>query len=172
MSKVKPPCRGVKRSCVILAPQALSLGSRWAGGSRYCVTTVMLHDRLVQFFMPTTRPQDNVPISVQEPQEDEFAFAALTGRNPTIGWAFPRRAEFYNRYLTLRELPESEVAQWKSALKLFLQKLSCKYKRPLVLKSPGHTCRIRLLLELFPNARFVHIHRNPYDVFQSTQHLV
>jgi omega-hydroxy-beta-dihydromenaquinone-9 sulfotransferase len=38
------------------------------------------------------------------------------------------------------------------------------------LKSPANTARIRLLLELFPDARFVHIHRNPYDVFQSIRH--
>jgi LPS sulfotransferase NodH len=39
-----------------------------------------------------------------------------------------------------------------------------------VLKSPPHTARIRLLLEMFPEARFVHIHRDPYVVFQSFQH--
>jgi omega-hydroxy-beta-dihydromenaquinone-9 sulfotransferase len=39
-----------------------------------------------------------------------------------------------------------------------------------VLKSPGHTCRIKMLLDVFPDAKFVHIHRNPYAVFQSTQH--
>ena len=50
-------------------------------------------------------------------------------------------------------------------------KLSWKYGRALVLKSPPHTCRIRLLLEMFPDARFVHIHRNPYVVFQSMMHL-
>ena len=42
----------------------------------------------------------------------------------------------------------------------------------MVFKSPPHTARIRLLLELFPDARFVHIHRNPYDVFGSTRHLI
>src|SRR5262249_26045895 len=36
----------------------------------------------------------------------------------------------------------------------------------------GHTCRIRLLLELFPDAKFVHIHRNPYAVFQSSRRTV
>src|SRR5262249_18446044 len=41
---------------------------------------------------------------------------------------------------------------------------------PLVLKSPSNTGRVRTLLELFPDARFVHIHRNPYDVFRSTKH--
>src|SRR5262249_47989592 len=49
---------------------------------------------------------------------------------------------------------------------------SFKYGKPLVLKSPGHTSRIRLLLDLFPKAKFVHIYRNPYDVFRSTQHMI
>jgi LPS sulfotransferase NodH len=41
----------------------------------------------------------------------------------------------------------------------------------LILKSPGHTARIKLLLELFPEAKFVHIHRHPHAVFQSSLHL-
>jgi LPS sulfotransferase NodH len=49
--------------------------------------------------------------------------------------------------------------------------MTWKYGRPLVLKSPPHTARIKLLLEMFPEARFVHIHRNPYVFFQSTKHL-
>ena len=53
-----------------------------------------------------------------------------------------------------------------------IQKLTFKYDKPLVLKSPAHTCRIKLILELFPDAKFVHIHRNPYHVFQSTNHLM
>ena len=41
----------------------------------------------------------------------------------------------------------------------------------MVLKSPPHTSRIKVLLELFPNARFVHIIRNPYVIFPSTVNL-
>jgi hypothetical protein len=43
--------------------------------------------------------------------------------------------------------------------------------RRLVLKSPPHTCRIPILLELFPDARFIHIVRDPYVVYPSTLHL-
>jgi hypothetical protein len=58
----------------------------------------------------------------------------------------------------------------KAAFEWFAKKLTWKYRRPLLLKSPPHTGRIRLLLELFPEARFVHIHRDPYVVFQSSRH--
>ena len=66
-------------------------------------------------------------------------------------------------------MPDRELAAWQAGLKWFLQKLTWKYRRPLVLKSPTHTCRIRLLLQLFPDARFIHVHRHPYAVFLSTR---
>lgn len=135
------------------------------------LTTESFSSRMIQAFLPRRRPMDNVEWTMQSPQEDEFGILGLTTISPCIGWHFPRRHEFYDRYLTLREASESEIARWKSALMLFLRKLTLKYQRPLVLKSPPHTCRIRLLLELFPDAKFVHIHRDPYAVFQSTRHL-
>ena len=37
----------------------------------------------------------------------------------------------------------------------------------LVVKSPIHTARIPLLRRLFPKAKFVYIHRHPFELFQS-----
>ena len=47
-----------------------------------------------------------------------------------------------------------------------------KYNRSLLLKSPPHTARIRLLLEMFPNARFVHILRDPGPETECSSHQV
>src|SRR5262249_32691420 len=105
------------------------------------------------------------------PQEDEFAICCITGRSFIMSLAFPRQSDFYDRYLTFSGVDQHEVAEWKAAILWFVQKMSFKYGRPLLLKSPGHTCRIRMLLELFPEAKFVHIYRNPYVVFQSTRHM-
>jgi omega-hydroxy-beta-dihydromenaquinone-9 sulfotransferase len=123
------------------------------------------------FLFPRRRPQDNVRLGLAEAQEDEFALAVATSLSPYLGWVFPRQAEFYERYLTFRAVPQEEVTKWQAGFFTFLQKLTLKYGRPLVLKSPTHTCRIKLLLEMFPDARFVHIHRNPFTVFQSTRRL-
>ena len=43
--------------------------------------------------------------------------------------------------------------------------------KPLVLKSPPHTGRIRLLAEMFPQAKFIHLVRDPYSLFPSTRRL-
>jgi hypothetical protein len=40
--------------------------------------------------------------------------------------------------------------------------------RRLILKSPPHTCRVATVLEAFPDARFVHIIRDPYTLYPST----
>jgi hypothetical protein len=178
---VAPPLfiLGIWRSGTTHLHNLLTRDDRFAYPTTYQVffphtflTTEKRNAGLVAFFLPRKRPQDDVALGVREPQEDEFALCSLTGRALPLAWSFPRRAEHYGRYLTLRETSAAETAEWKAALAGLVRKLSFKYGRPLVLKSPGHTCRIRLLLELFPEARFVHIHRNPYDVFRSTQHLI
>lgn len=135
------------------------------------LTTERFNARLLNFFLPKRRPMDNMEWSLASPQEDELALCSACGESPCLGWAFPRQRKKYDRYLTFRDASAGETARWCGALELFLKKLTLKHGRRLVLKSPPHTCRIRLLLEMFPGAKFVHIHRNPYVVFQSTRKL-
>jgi hypothetical protein len=89
-----------------------------------------------------------------------------------MAWCFPGDGSCYDRYLTFRGVPEEVVALWGHALITLLKKLTLKYGRPLVLKSPPHTARIGRLLGLFPDSLFVHIRRDPYVVFRSTRHLI
>jgi hypothetical protein len=118
---------------------------------------------------PMTRWVDNMTITYRSPGEDEYAVAVASLCSPILGWSFPRQEARYDAYYTFRDVLPAEVEAFKAALVWFYRKLTLKYNRPLVLKSPPHTGRIRLLLELFPEARFIHIHREPYTVFRSTQ---
>ena len=101
-------------------------------------------------------------------QEDEVGLMVLTGLSPYMDWCFPRSRVGYERYLTLREAEPAEVAAWSGALAFFLRSLTVRHGRPILLKSPPHTGRVRAILDVFPDARFVHIRRDPYAVFAST----
>jgi hypothetical protein len=138
---------------------------------RTFLTTEALIPRLGSPLLLRKRPHDNVAIDFGVPNEDELALLNDSGLSPYLSWVFPRRVDHYDRFLTFKDASEVELARWRTSLLLFLKKLTFKYGRPLVLKSPPHTARIRLLLDLFPAARFVHIRRDPFTVFRSTKHM-
>ena len=67
------------------------------------------------------------------------------------------------------DIPERTLAAWTEIYLAILRKATLLMGgRRLVLKNPANTGRIRVLLNLFPSAKFIHIYRNPYDVFLST----
>jgi hypothetical protein len=129
-----------------------------------------LGTRLLGLFMPQHRPQDAVKMGANEPQEEDFAMCALSGQANLLAWAFPRNAKFYDRYMTMAGLSDEELARWKENYRYFIQKLTYRYGRPLVLKSPANTGRVKTLMGLYPDAKFVHIHRHPYEIFLSAVH--
>jgi hypothetical protein len=124
--------------------------------------------RWCRFLTPSHRPMDNMAAGWEHPQEDEFALCMMGQPSPYLTMAFPNHPPQYPEYLGLEGLSPRALASWKKSFLRFLQVLTYKNPKRLVLKSPPHSCRIKVLLELFPEARFVHIIRNPYVVFPST----
>lgn len=124
--------------------------------------------RFLGFVMPDKRPMDNMDAGWSRPQEDEFALVALGVPSPYLSMAFPNHGEVFPDYLTLKRLPEAERERWKGALFTFLKRVTLRTPKRIVLKSPPHTARIQTLLEMFPDARFIHIVRDPITVFAST----
>ena len=134
------------------------------------LTTEQRFSGLTAFFLPEHRAYDNVRLDLKVPCEDEFAMCVSGFITHYLTGVFPRRAEHYERFLTLQNASPQEIEQWMSSLHMLVKKLTLKYDKPLILKSPAHTGRIKFLLDMFPDARFVHIHRDPYTVFQSLVH--
>ena len=119
-----------------------------------------------------TRTYDNVKQGWHEAAEDEIALAKLTGLSPYIAFMFPEQSARYEKYIDLLECRNDERDKWKEAFRYFLKKIMLQTKGSrVVVKSCTHTARIRILLEMFPDAKFVHIHRHPYEVFASTLHM-
>ena len=136
------------------------------------LTTRDIVGPLTASLLPATRGYDNVRMSWDESAEDEIALAKLTGLSPYLGTMFPAQAARYERYVDFLEASPDEVDTWKEALRWFTKKLAyASNNARVVLKSCAHTARIRLLLDLWPDARFVFIHRHPYRVWASTLHL-
>jgi membrane-bound metal-dependent hydrolase YbcI (DUF457 family) len=128
--------------------------------------------RLLWFLMPSLRPMDNMAAGWDRPQEDEFALCLLGQPSPYRAIAFPNSSFPDLEALELEGLTPRALASWKSAFLHFLRQVALRNPgKRLVLKSPTHTCRIEVLLELFPDARFVHIVRDPHVVFPSTVNL-
>ena len=122
---------------------------------------------------PSKRVSDNVMVGLQEPAEDEFALLMMKSSDLLSHLLGPKLARRYGLFLNLRELDANSRRAWQEQWVWFLKKLTLRHgPRTLVLKSPNHTARVRTLLELFPQARFVHLHRHPFEVYRSlTRHL-
>ncbi len=124
----------------------------------------------VKYLLPATRPMDNVAAGWERPQEDEFALCSLGLRSPYLTIAFPNLPQDAE-YLDLTGIPDEALARWKERFLWFLKCLTIRDAKRIVLKSPPHTARIRVLMEMFPRARFIHITRDPYVLFPSTINL-
>lgn len=133
--------------------------------------TERLMRRYFNWLLPSRRGMDNMSVGWGRPQEDEFALALLGAPSPYLTIAFPNEKAIDTDAYDLDALPAWQCEQWKHTFRRFLQAVSLRDPRRLVLKSPPHTCRIPTLLELFPDARFVHIVRDPYVVYSSTVNL-
>jgi hypothetical protein len=166
------------RTGTTLLHELLALDERFAFPTTYeCMEpnhfllSENLFTRWLPFFAPTRRPMDNMAAGFNRPQEDEFALCMLGLPSPYLTIAFPNRPPQFDEYLDLEGLSPRALAKWKRGFSNFLQALTVRHEKRLILKSPTHSCRIKVLLQMFPDARFVHIVRDPYVVFPSTMNL-
>ena len=123
---------------------------------------------IVSASLPKKRPQDDVALGADLPQEEEYGLGALFPYAYYNGWCFPKNMKFYNKFVCLVDIPDRILKNWKNNYLYFLKKVTIYNKdKRLILKNPANTGRIKLLLEMFPDAQFVHIIRNPYEVYHS-----
>jgi hypothetical protein len=114
------------------------------------------------------RPMDDVPMGTDLPQEEEYAIGALIPYAYYNGWIFPKNMGFYNNFVSMDAVSREVIDEWKETYLYFLKKLTYyRNGKRLILKNPAHTARIKHLLEMFPDAQFINIYRNPYHLYYS-----
>ncbi len=137
-----------------------NLGSKW------------LFKTFMKLNIPEKRPSDNVKLNVDFPQEDEFAFSNTVHNSYYNFFYFPDNYKsFYDNAIYHSGLTDKEKEHWFKSYDTLLRKASINTKgKRLVVKNPVNTARIKHLLKLYPDAKFLYIYRNPITVFLSTLH--
>ncbi len=130
-----------------------------------------IFEGFARLLIPGTRKGDNVILGTRLPQEEEFALGDKTPVCYYYFWMFPRRMrEYYDRCVRMLGISDGRRESWRSDYKLLIAKaLRDTSGDRFLSKNPPNTGRIRFLLETYPEARFIHIHRNPVEVYLSTQ---
>jgi omega-hydroxy-beta-dihydromenaquinone-9 sulfotransferase len=135
------------------------------------LTSYKYYKPILKLLLRKTRPMDQVKLGMDEPQEDEYAIFRVTGFSPLERLVFPKHPGYF-----LKEFPSfvpngKEKIKWENHLLHFYKKLNLGKEKTIVSKNPFNSLRVKELVALFPDARFIHIYRHPFEVVPSTMHL-
>lgn len=148
----------------------------------YCTTYQTVFPHLMMFgqpffkknmswLMPDHRPTDNMELAVDLPQEEEFAISNMCPYTFYNFWFYPKyMQEYCDKYLTFKDITEPELSAWEDAFRHIIKiSLWNTGGEQFLSKNPPHTGRVKELVKMFPNAKFIYLMRNPYTVFESTR---
>jgi hypothetical protein len=131
-----------------------------------------LFKSFMKLLIPTQRKGDNVKLGVEYPQEEEFVLGRNHHNSFYDMWYFPRKTmNFFENYLLGRVATDKSRANFRNDYYRMIKKAMINVDRSwFISKNPPNTARIPALLEIFPNAKFINIYRNPVMVLLSTRH--
>ena len=120
--------------------------------------------------LPEKRSFDNVRLRVDAPQEEEIALGNLSQLSYFNCYYYPRRFQKnFAKSVLMQDVTDAERTEFSRGYQTLAARLSfLNGERQLLFKNPASTARLLLLKELFPEAKFIHIVRDPYVVFSSS----
>ena len=124
--------------------------------------------------LPKSRPMDAVPLGIDEPMSEDFALAGLTHMSHYLNYFFPQIAEqTFRETVLFEEVSAKDETHWSKMCEYLLRKVSfAAGGKRLLLKNPPNLGRVPAVLKLYPDAKFIHVYRNPYLVHASTMKLM
>lgn len=127
----------------------------------------------IEQFYPRTRLIDDIALAPHLPQEDELALANMSALSPIHGLYFPRQLQHYfDRGVFFDGVGARDIQTWSKVLRRYVAKMTLQQgNRPLLIRNPVNAARIPQLRAIWPDARFIHIHRNPHTVQASSRRM-
>jgi hypothetical protein len=124
---------------------------------------------LANKFLPAKRPFDNVRWDMDSPQEEDFG---MMNMQPHTIYKFFLYPDDFDRIigeeLFTGDLSTGELEKWKSRYNEMISKAMINTGgRRYIGKNPCHITRISLLRQMYPDAKFIFIHRDPCQVIES-----
>ena len=166
------------RSGTTLLHEYLGLDPSFASPTTYqCfapwhfLLTESIVSRYGNALLPDRRPMDNMKAGWALPQEDEFALMNLGAPTPYLRLMFPNHPVPHTDTLDGQQFTPDHMRVWKRQFEWFLKALTYKTGKQLLLKSPPHTGRLGVLHKTYPNAKYIHIVRDPRKLYPSTMKL-
>jgi len=144
----------------------------WQGmrGSEIFLSSPELAKHWTNSNYPRKRTSDEIMVLANSPVEEEFALANSSPYSFYASLLFPRNMKkIFQQFVLFEDDNEQIKTQWKKAYTTILKRIVLsKKEKNLLLKNPVNTARIKILLEIFPDAKFIYLYRNPYTIYAST----
>ena len=128
-----------------------------------------LIQRVIRFLKMKHPNFNDYIIDLDDPNEDEALLISL-GATWASYWSyiFPSHSrEIISKTIAFQDDETKEA--WKSSYLFFLKRLVWKKDGQLLIKSPSGTGRVKALLDLFPDAKFIYMYRDPLSVTRSME---
>lgn len=124
--------------------------------------------------LPRSRPMDAVPLGMDEPMSEDFALATMTHMSHYLNYFFPRIADLtFRRTVLFEDVSQADIDHFGRMYDFLLKKVSyASGGKRLLLKNPPSLGRIPEMLKRYPDARFIHVYRDPWKVHASTMKLM
>ena len=125
---------------------------------------------IMRLLMPEKRPADNVLLAPELPQEEGIALSNMDSFGFYNFFYFPRDwKDFYTRYISGETSKPESLKSYKRQYKKLIAQSLLEYNRTaFISKFPPNTGALKHILDMFPEAKFIYIYRNPVSVFLST----
>ncbi len=152
-------------------PRFASITNIEAAGSSALFVLARWLEKLSGVLPTIRRPMDNLPVGIDMAQEEEFAVASRSDTAMYFHWMYLQHTrEIFDRAVLFENMPDL-ADEYAAIHKFVLQQATMLHGKRILLKNPPSTGRVKLLTRLYPGAKFIFLHRDPYQVFRSTRHL-